>query len=51
VRIIPLILSSLFTAIYLPVSLTPPAAIYKSLTARFGVNADGQVATLDEVFS
>jgi hypothetical protein len=50
-RIIPLVLSSIFNTIYLPLSLTPAAAIYKGLTARFGVNADGEAATLDEVFS
>jgi len=39
VRIVMLVMSSFFSALFLPVSLTPPAFIYKSLTASRNTRA------------
>jgi hypothetical protein len=45
------VLSALFSALFLPVFLTPPAAIYQSLTAPFGTGAGGKPTTVDSIFS
>jgi hypothetical protein len=50
-RILTSVLSALLTALFLPVSLTPPAAVYQSLTAPFGAGPDGRPATVESIFS